>query len=217
MTISYYINGVNFTTDSVYVSQSTGLIGALKMREPVKQVWPDHHGEVMDLAAPRFESRTIRLDCFMKATSKEDFLTKVKTFLERFQQAGLQRLMVVVDTTKPLVFQVYLSEETTVSKTWSDTQMTGTFTLVLREPEPVKKVYKYISASGSMTVTMTVTSADPVNIYWGDGTVTYDVTTASGQQSHTYATEATNYIVISGIIENITGVTTTATLVWSKL
>jgi hypothetical protein len=68
-----------------------------------------------------------------------------------------------------------------------------------------------------MSVTMEIITTDPVNIYWGDGTVDYDVTTETGEVAHTYSVPGTYYIVITGIIENITAVTTGATLIWSKL
>lgn len=67
------------------------------------------------------------------------------------------------------------------------------------------------------TVSVTVTSVKPVTIYWGDGAVSYDITTASGAQSHTYAAAGTYYISIAGVIEDVTGVTTEATQIWTKL
>lgn len=221
MKVYYYINGVDFVSYSVKVSASTGLLSALKMKEPVKVTWPDQHGEVVDLAAPRYEARDISLECFIKAASSTAFIIAVQTFLAAFQKAGLQRLMIDVNddvvTRKPLVYEVFLQEEIEVKKKWNPTHMVGTFTLKLREPEPVKRVYKFVAATGAMTVTMTITTPDPVNIYWGDGAHVYDIITGSGNQSHTYTAVGTFYIVITGVIENITNVTTTATLIWSRL
>jgi len=217
MNIEYYINGVAFSTDGVYVSQSTGIIDALKMREPAKITWPDHHGEVVDLVAPRYETREIKLECFIKASSKEAFQANVKTFIERFQKAGTQRLMIIVDVLKPLVYEVYLPSGFQISKTWNDTNMEGTFDLELREPEPVKRVYKFTAVTGALTTTIAVTTTDPVNIYWADGNHSFDVVTSSGTISHTYATAGTYYIIITGVIENISAVTTAATLVWTRL
>lgn len=217
MTIEYYINGVAFSTDGVYVSASDGIIDALAMREPTKVIWPDHHGEVVDLSAPRYESRVIKLHCFIKASSKEAFQANVKTFIDRFQKAGTQRLMIIVDSSKPLVYEVYLPSGFEIEKSWSDSDMEGTFNLELRESEPLKKVYKFIATGGSMSVSVTMTTTDPVNISWGDGSKTYDVITSTGAVSHTYSIAGTYYIIISGVIENISSVTTAATLVWSKL
>lgn len=221
MKVYYYINGVGFSTFGVKVSASDGLLSALKMKEPVRVTWPDQHGEVVDLVAPRYEAREITLECFIKAASSTAFILAVQTFLAAFQKAGLQRLMIDVDdsvvTRKPLVYEIYLQEEFEVKKKWNQTHMIGTFSLKLREPEPVKCVYKFVAAIGAMTVTFTITTTDPVNIYYGDGSNHLDVVTASGQKSHTYATEGTFYIIITGVIENITAVTTTGTQVWSRL
>jgi hypothetical protein len=221
MKVNYYINGVHFDTYGVKVSASRGLLNSLKMREPVKVTWPDHHGEVMDLATPRYESREITLECYIKAATSTAFILAVQSFLAAFQATGLQRLMIDVndgeETRKALVYEIYLGDEAEISKKWNATLMIGTFNLKLREPEPVKRVYKFVAATGAMTVTMTITTPDPVNIYWGDGAHVYDIITSSGQQSHIYTAEGTFYIVITGVIENITGVTTTATLVWTRL
>ena len=215
--IYYYINGVDFTTDGVYVSASKGIIGGMKLRQAVRQEWPDYHGEVVDMAAPRYEARDITLECFMKATTKETFLSAVQTFLGRWMTAGMKRLMIIVDSTKPLVYDVYLTQGPEIEKKWNDATMVGTFSLKLREPEPVKRIYRFTAAAEALTVSVTVTSAKAVTIYWGDGGVTNDVVTGSGAQSHTYAAAGTYYISIAGVIEDITGVTTGATLIWTKL
>lgn len=216
MAINYYISGVDFTTDGIYVSDSKGIIGGLKLRKPVTQEWPDYHGEVVDMAAPRYEARDITLECFMKATTKENFLSASQTFLARWMSAGMKRLMIIVDSTKPLIYDVYLSQGPEIDKKWNDATMVGTFSLKLREAEPVKRVYRFIAAAGALSVSMTVTSVKPVTIYWGDGAVSYDITTASGAQVHTYAA-GTYYINIAGVIEDLTAVTTGATQIWSKL
>jgi hypothetical protein len=221
MKVTYYINGVDFVTYGVRVSGSRGLLDGLKMKEPLKMTWPDQHGEVIDLATPRYETREVSLECYIKAASSTAFILAVQTFLAAFQVSGLQRLMIEVDdaveTRKPLLYEIYLPDQTDLSKKWNATYMIGTFILKLREPEPVKRVYKFVAATGAMTVNMTITTTDPVNIYWGDGENELDVTTDTGQVSNTYDTAGTYYIVITGVIENITGITTNATLVWTRL
>jgi hypothetical protein len=191
------------------------------MRDPQKVTWPDHHGEVVDLAAPRYETREITLDCFIKAASSTAFILAVQAFLAAFQKSGLQRLMIEVDdgvvTRKPLVYEVYLHDDFDVKKKWNASLMIGTFSMKLREPEPVKRVYKFVAATGAMTVSFAITTAEPVNIYYGDGSHAFDVVTGSGTVSHTYSTAGTYYIIITGVIEDISGVTTGATLIWSRL
>ena len=221
MTITYYINGVTFSSLGVGVSASRGIIDGLKLQEPKKTVWPDHHGEVVDLAAPRYQAREITLDCFIKAETATAFILAMQAFLAAFQKTGLQQLILEVNdgvvTRKPLIYMVYMESGVELTKKWSSVKMSGSFTLKLREPEPVKRVYSFTAATGALTASVAVTTTEPVNIYWGDGSVTYDVTTASGAVTHPYAAAGLNYIVITGVIENVTGVTTGATLIWSKL
>jgi len=221
MTISYYINGVSFSSLGVGVTGSKGLMDALKLKDPLKVSWPDHHGEVVDLSEPRYESREISLSCFIQAPTATAFILAAQAFIAAFQKAGLQRLMIEandgVETRKPLLYEVFLGNDFQIDKEWNPVKMIGKFTITLREPEPVKRVYKFVAAAGSMTVTFTITTPQPVNIYYGDGSNHLDVVTASGQKSHIYTTEGTFYIVITGVIEKITGVTTTATEVWSRL
>lgn len=222
MKVDYYINGVSFRSLGVKVSASSGLIDSLKIKEPAKASWPDQHGEVVDLAAPRYQSRAIELSCYIKADSSTAFILAVQTFVAAFQKSGLQQLRVEVDdgvvTRKPLLYLVYLADEVSITKKWSQANLVGTFTLKLIEPEPVKRIYKFVAVSpGALEVTMTVTSTEPVNVYWGDGNNDLDVTTSSLEISNTYAAAGTYYIVVTGVIENITGIVTTATEVWSRL
>lgn len=214
--IEYYVNGVNFTTDGVYVSRSQGIIGGIKLRQPVRQEWPDHHGEVIDMTAPRYDARDIILECFIKASTKELFLTNMQAFLNRWMTGGMKRLMIIADTARPLIYDTYLLQSPDIDKKWNDLTMVGTFSLKLREPEPVKRIYRFIAVAGALSVSVTITSAKAVTIYWGDGSVSNDITTASGAQAHTYAA-GTYYISIAGVIEDVTGVTTGATLIWTKL
>ena len=99
-----------------------------------------------------------------------------------------------------------------------DGQMTGKFTIKLREPEPVKRVIKYTSTGeATKTVTLTITSPRLVNIYWGDGSHTFDVSGTSQVVTHNYTAKGDYYIVITGNIDEISSLTHNGTLVWSKL
>lgn len=221
MKVKYYINAIEFASFGVRVSRSKGVLNALKMREPIKTIWPDHHGETVDLWAPRYEARELELDCFIKAYTPTAFVTAVQNFIDAFLKPGLQRLMIDVDDSnpnrKPLLYEVYLQEGIDISKKWNENKLIGTFTLKLREPEPVKRVYMYTAAPESMQVSMAINTSEPVNIFWGDGSTAFDVTNSSGNVTHIYTTVGTYYIVLTGIIEEITGITTDAALVWNKL
>ncbi len=214
MTVTYTIGGTLFSAFGVIVSQSKGILNALKMREPSKTIWQEHHGEAIDLAEPRYEAREITLECIIKAANSNAFILAMTGFVAQFRQQGLQQLVIQVDdgstTLYPLVFMVYLSSMPDVTKTWSDANMVGTFSITLREPEPVKKVYK----PGSTSESVTITSDYPVNIYWGDGAYNLDVTTDTGTLSHSYIVNNNFYIVITGVIGNISGISTGATEIW---
>lgn len=218
MDINYYLDNVNLKDYGVYVSASSGLIGRPKLKEPVKQSWKTHHGEVVDLSKRYYESRNINLDCFIKAVNKEDFVTKLNTFLQLFDAANTRRLMVVVDVNKPLVYEVYLSGQIDPKKTWRDTEMVGTFSLELTEPAPIKKVIRHTREDeDTKTLSITITTSKVVDIHWGDGSVTYDVYGTAVAVTHDYSTNGTYYAIVAGCIDEITSLTTTGTVLWNKL
>lgn len=218
MDITYYIDGVNLTTYGVYISSSDGLINRPKPKQPVSASWKDYHGEVVDLTARYYESRKIKLNCFIKATSKEDFVTKMNVFLQLFDLPGTRRLMVAVDAAKPLVYEVFLSGDIEPKKKWSDGTMAGTFDLELTEPSPVKRVVRHIRTSdATKTISMTISSPKVIDIYWGDGTVTRDVSGTGIVVTHNYAANGTYYAVVAGNIDEITSYSTSGSIIWNKL
>ena len=59
-----------------------------------------------------------------------------------------------------------------------------------------------------------------VNIYWGDGTVDTDVygdCTGKNAISHTYTDYGIYYIIVAGVIEDITDFETNGIVVWNRL
>jgi len=221
MTITYKLDGIDLKTYGVYVSASDGLLSRPKPKSNISVNWADYNGTVVDLTKRLYEDREIEIDCFIKADTQSDFVLKCNTFLALFDAVGTRRLEVFVDneaTPKPLVFEVYLSDEVSFSKKWSASTMVGTFSLKLKEPEPIKRVLKYTRTStADKTVSITVTSTKLLNIYWGDTTHTYDVVGTSQVKTHDYTVNGTYYIVITGNIDEITSLTTTGAVVWSKL
>jgi len=218
MNINYFIDGADFKTYGVFVSGSDGLISKPKMKPPVVAKWDEYHGEFPDLQAKYYEAREIILSCFILGNDKYDFLQKANAFLSLFDGAGLHRLMVAVDASEPLVYQVYLSDSVDIRKEWSDNKMIGTFQIKLREPEPVKRVLKHVrTGEVDKTVTITVTSEKLLNIFWGDGENTTDVSGTAAEVTHTFTVNGIYYIVITGDIDKITSFTTSATTVWNKL
>ena len=145
----------------------------------------------------------------------------VMAFLAQWQKDGTQRLKVEYDgKAKPLVYEVDLTDEINPSETWgryNDELMVGTFQLKLVEDEPVKRVLRHISATANSVSTITLTTVKMVNIYWGDGNMTSNVSGTNTTVTHTY-TDAGEYdIIITGVIEKITAMTTNDIVIWDNL
>lgn len=218
MQVNYYLNGVDLRTYGVSISESEGLISRPKAKAPLRQSWQNYHGEVIDLSTKYYEPRKITFHCFMKGSSNTDFITKMNTFLAVLDTPGSKRLMVNVDSSAPLLYEVYLEDQINPKKKWSAGSVVATFTLTFIEHSPVKKALKHIRTSeATKTATITLTSDKLVDIYWGDGTVTYDVYGTNQTVTHDYAANGTFYILVTGCIDEITSLTSNATVVWNKL
>lgn len=216
--LAYTIEGTDFKVWDIYVSESNGLLDRPKMKAPLSIDWPDYHGEVIDLQNKRFEAREITLNCFMKATGKIDFVTKLNDFLDIFSKDGTQRLTVDIHPTKPLVYEIYNESGLSITKRWNDDLMIGTFSLKLKEPNPVKRVVRHQRIStATKTLTITLTSDKAVTIFWGDGTKSEDIYGTNITVSHEYTTEGIYYAVIAGVIEDIANFSTNGIIVWNKL
>lgn len=213
----YYISGINFENLSVGVSKCRGLLDKLKMKELKKYSWPEEHGEAVDLTNVYYEGRDIELDCFLWANNSMDFISKLNTFLGKFQDSSSKRLMIVIDEAKPLVYEVYAPDLSSVEKEWSNTEMIGEFTLKLREPEPVKRVVKFTATEGNMTVNISFTALKRFNAYFGDGEHLYDIYGLSQAISHTYKQAGTYYIILTGDLSFMLLLTTNGSVIWNKL
>lgn len=219
--LDYYINGVNFKDYDIRVSSSEGVLDLPKLKTPLSIDWPDYHGEIVDLDDKRVEARVIKLNCWMRAKGKIDFATKANAFQQQFMRNGTARLMISIHPTKPLVYEVYNADGISHEKRWHDDKMIGTFTLTLREPDPIKRVLRHQrSSQATAKVTVGFKSDKMVTIYWGDGTADYDLYgdfTGSNVIEHTYATDGTYYPIVAGIIDKITDFTTNAIVVWDTI
>lgn len=219
--LDYYIDGVNLKDYDIRVSSSEGVLDQPKMKTPLSVDWPDYHGEIVDLDDKRVEARVIKLNCWMRAKGKIDFAMKVNAFHKHFMRNGTARLMISIHPTKPLVYEVYNSDGISHDKRWHDDKMIGTFTLTLREPDPVKRVLRHQrSSAGTAAVTVGFKSDKMVTIYWGDGTADYDLYgdySGANAITHTYQTDGIYYPIVAGIIDKITDFTTNAIIVWDTI
>lgn len=218
MEIIYKIDGTNFTDYGVRVEGSQSTIGKLKLKEPARMDWKNTHGEMVDLSKKYYQARDITLECFIQADGPTDFITKFDAFAAKFDKAFTNRLSMMVEGNEPREYEVYLPDGIDMKKRWNAGSMVGVFTLALREPEPVKRVLKYTRTSAAdKTVSITFTSPRVLQVYWGDGTHSFDQSGTAQTITHDYAANGTFYIVITGDIDAITSLTTTGTVVWNKL
>ena len=218
--VEYYVDGTNIKDLGVYVSKSSGIIGGLERKESLSVDYDNYHGSVVDKKRPRYKERTITLDCFLEASSKATFIQWVMMFMDLFQKPGTQRLKIEYDgSERPLVYEIYCPNSSDVEKSWNydDDLMVGTFKLKLIECEPVKRVLRHIGNTANTQATITVTSSKLLNIYWGDGSHTYDVSGSSKEITHLYDKPGEYDIIMTGVIEDITAFSTNCIVIWDKL
>lgn len=216
--LAYSIDGVDLKAWDIFVSSSNGLLDRPKLKTPFAVEWDDYHGTVVDLDNPRVEDREITLNCFMKANGKMDFVTKLNGFLDVFSKPGTRRLMVDIHPTKPLLYEVYNEGGVAVTKRWSDELMVGTFALKLKEPAPVKRIVRHQRiSSDTKKLTITLSTAKAVTIFWGDGTKSTDVYGTNVTATHEYPSDGIYYAIVAGVIEAIESFTTNGIVVWNKL
>ena len=157
----------------------------------------------------------------MKANGKIDFTERLNRLYDLLRTDGTQRLYIGIHPTKPLVYEVYCEDGVAPSKRWHDEMMIGTFTLKLKEPDPVKRVIRHQRRNAATsTVSVAFNSTKMVNIYWGDGTKTEDVYgdhTGANAITHTYENDGIYFIIVAGVIEELTDFTTNGIIVWNKL
>lgn len=217
--LTYYLNGKSFIpTWGIYVESSDGILQRPKQKARYTQDWPDMHGEVVDLTNKRVQPREITLKCWIPANGKNEFVSKWEDFIKEFDKDDTARLMIDIHPTKPLVYEVYVTDTLDVTKKWNDELMVGTFTLKLREPDPVKRVVRF-RADGEHYINLK--SDKIVTVAWGDQTFTHNVwgdhTTEQTKLTHTYSTDKTiYYAIICGVIEEITDFETDGIVVWEK-
>ena len=219
--LEYYLDGTNLKEYGVRVESSNGVLDLPKLKTPASSDWADYHGKVIDLTAKRYEEREITLNCWLKASGKMDFTERVNRLYEVFRKDGTQRLMITIHPTKPLLYEIYCEDGVAPSKRWHDDTMIGTFALKLKEPDPVKRVVRHQRISNATAkLSVEFKSDKMVNIYWGDGSVDYDVYgdhTGKNAITHTYTENGIYYAVIGGVIEEMTDFNTNGILVWNKL
>lgn len=218
--IDFLLNGVNFNYWDVRVTEMAGVIDNLTPKEPtLKAEWTDYHGEIVDLSKPRYQPREITLDCYIKADGKYNFHARFQEFFAELTKPGTQRLQInLLNETKPFVFEIGPPDGSTLKTRWRPEVQYGTFQLKLKEYEPVKRVLKWIrSGESTKTASITLSSSKMLTIYWGDGSRTDNAYGTNVTYAHDYAADGEYFIIVAGVIEEITAFTTNAIIVWSRL
>ncbi|MBN8820757.1 MULTISPECIES: hypothetical protein [unclassified Spirosoma] len=216
MELSYSINAITFAQMGLFVSESEGVVDALKRKPPLKVDWPNAHGEVVDLSRARFEPRVIKLSCFMIAPNAEGFMNQLNALRVELYRPGTQRLRINPVSGRPFVYEVYCPDGVEVKKKWRNGKMFAQFDLTLIEPQPIKWI---LSAPGNATASMTLSAPSPLTFYWGDGSNT-QVQGCNQTVSHTYggSSSAVYYLIISGELDVFASHSSTnLTEIWTRL
>lgn len=217
----YLVDGIKFEDYEVYVSNSSGVVDALVLKEPVQVDWAGAHGVMIDVERPRYKERKLSLECFIHARSMLDFGIKMGNFIRLFQSPGLHRLYIGIHEYRPLVYEVYAPTSWDMKKKWNNKEMFGTFTLPLVESLPIKKVLRFIPSVSQPTVKISCKATQPIHIFWDDRTSNMDILHPTSQlMSHTYAPSEygkVKEIIISGAIEAIQNFSTNAIVIWNRL
>lgn len=216
--VFYSLDGKDFYTNyKVIVSSSSGMMDLPKTKLNPHS-WEDAHGECVDTGVIYYEARDIILDCIISGTSRADFAEKWNAFSAAVTGNDLKQLVIKIDDIKPLVYMVYLKDGIQINKQWQspDEMMFGTFTLRLREPEPLKRIFKLNVRVVIYNSWFIITNNSPINIYWGDGQTTFGVIKSGTIIYHEYTELGTYYAVFTGDIDNLT-VSSLEAVVWDKL
>jgi len=121
----------------VYVQKVKGALDFLKRKGETAHNWLDSNGEeaYTDAGDIHFESRDIILFCYIKADTKENFLTKLNLFKAVLEGPGLRTLKLpfLTDT-----LDVYFKDGGALDMLtgWNSSLLVGKFILKLREPVP---------------------------------------------------------------------------------
>ncbi|MFX1616304.1 galactose-binding protein [Riemerella anatipestifer] len=143
--VLYILNSKYFKDFGVFISESKGLLDKPKLKSRRSYDWAEYHGKAVDLAKPKYDEREIELKGWVEGETWSQMKTNFDTLLSEFDKEGLQRL-VIEYLGNALVFDVYLSGGVELEKSFKEGKMVGVFTLKMKDPNPIKKVFKLISS-----------------------------------------------------------------------
>lgn len=193
--IRYYINGKDIEQYGVYVVGQSGMLTPLKSKERESVSLSNAHGRIYDTTKTYYEERVIELELAFLHDSMAgvDLLRALRAAF-----SGITRIE-RREGWSSLFFDVLWDSYANESFwDWN----AGTINIVLKEPNPVKHVYKVVGNYSFTTADKSGGTQDLLLISRGDGTF---VEVRAGTHTHTYTDGYTSHIVlISGNIENVT-------------
>jgi len=205
--IRYYINGKDIEQYGVYVVGQSGMLTPLKAKERESVSLSNAHGRIYDTTKTYYDERVIELELAFLHDSMAgvDLLRALRAAF-----SGITRIE-RRNGYEVLYFDVLWDSYANESFwDWN----AGTINIVLKEPNPVKHVYKVVGNYSFTTADKSGGTQDLLLISRGDGTY---VEVRAGTHTHTYTDGYDSHIVlISGNIENV-DVTTEHTLLYTVL
>lgn len=209
--VKYSVNGKLFKDYNVLISSSDGIGDGLKRKSVNTYDWAEYHGMAPDLSNPKFEAREITLKGFVIGSHWDEMMENFNTILYEFQKSGTQRLLIEPFNMKPRPYEVFMEDSAPLQKELRSGKMVGTFTLKLTEPNPRKIVLSFTGTS----LNLSYTSPKETEIFYGNGTK--DIVKTNASISGKVLPAGTKYIIIAGNVEEITNLTTNATVLWERL
>jgi len=193
--IRYYINGKDIEQYGVYVVGQRGMLTPLKAKERESVSLANAHGRIYDTTKTYYEERVIELELAFLHDSMAgvDLLRALRAAF-----SGITRIE-RRNGYEVLYFDVLWDSYANESFwDWN----AGTINIVLKEPNPVKHVYKVVGNYSFTTADKSEGTQDLLLISRGDGTY---VEVRAGTHTHTYTDGYDSHIVlVSGNIENVT-------------
>jgi len=193
--IRYYINGKDIEQYGVYVVGQRGMLTPLKAKERESVSLANAHGRIYDTTKTYYEERVIELELAFL----HDSMAGVN--LLRALRAAFSGITRIERRNGYEVLYFDVLWDSYANESFWDWNA-GTINIVLKEPNPVKHVYKVVGNYSFTTADKSEGTQDLLLISRGDGTY---VEVRAGTHTHTYTDGYTSHIVlISGNIENVT-------------
>lgn len=135
----YLLDGLDLVSEyGIYIMKVSGFLDLPKRKGETEYDWEDEDGvEAFTDAADIFwDARDVRLKCFIKATSRADFLTKLNAFKAKLISSGLHTIKLSYGS---MVYNVYFRDKSALRllTQWNGDKLIGKFYIPLREPRPV--------------------------------------------------------------------------------